>query len=205
MLVLCSDGLTSRAVLDALRPYTRKLRTAALVVTADNEYKKDDRHVPRCTRELESLGLTVDVVDIDDTPCEKLLAYDAVECIGGNPFYLLYAIRRQKGEGVFRTLAEEKLLIGWSAAAFVFGPSLELVKLYTPQMNSVNLTDLRGLELAKIEVLPHYSRFLTRFDRFEETCREYEQSRGVAVQRLNDGDAVLIDKGKVRQILGSHE
>ena len=36
-------------------------RTAALVVTADNEYKEKDFHVPRCVKELESLNLAVDM------------------------------------------------------------------------------------------------------------------------------------------------
>ena len=124
MLVLCSDGLTSEAVRAALRLYTDGMKTAALVVTADNEYKEKNYHVPRCREELRALGLAVDLLDIDETPCEALKAYDLAEFIGGNPYYLLASIRRQGGEPVLRRLAASKILIGWSAAAFVFGPSL---------------------------------------------------------------------------------
>ena len=62
-------------------------KKAALVVTADNEYKEQNYHVPRCIKELEALGLTVDIFDLDKDAPELLLNYDVVEFIGGNPFF----------------------------------------------------------------------------------------------------------------------
>lgn len=193
MLVLCSNGLSSEALINALRERTAGLSRAALVVTADREYKKEDYHVPRCTEELSRLGLSVDLLDIDEDDPQELLNYDAVEFIGGNPFYLLTAIRRTGAEPVLKTLAREKLLIGWSAAAFVFSPTLALVNEYSPELNTDGLVDLSALALTNIEVLPHYGRFLKRFDRFEERCAAYERERGKSVLRLNDGDGVIID------------
>ena len=49
MLLLCSDGLSSPALLEAARPHVAGKRTAALVVTADDQYKERNWHVPRCT------------------------------------------------------------------------------------------------------------------------------------------------------------
>lgn len=192
MLVLCSNGLSSDALLTALRRATAACRTAAVVVTADNEYKARNYHVPRCRDELAALGLEVTLFDLDEQRAAALLDYDVVEFIGGNPYYLLQAIRRSDALPVLRELAARRILIGWSAAAFVFGPTLALVDRYSPEMNFVGLTDLTALALTDVEVLPHYSRFLTRFDRFEETCRAYERERGVEVIRLNDGDGVII-------------
>ena len=202
MLVLCSDGLTSEAIRAALRPHTDGMKTAALVVTADNEYKEKNYHVPRCREELRALGLTVDLLDIDETPCEALKAYDLAEFIGGNPYYLLASIRRQGGEPVLRRLAASKILIGWSAAAFVFGPSLALVNAYSPEMNAVGLKDLTALGLTEVQVLPHYGRFLKRFERFEETCAQYEAAHGVTVLRLNDGDAVFLNGEEQKIVRG---
>ena len=200
MLVLCSNGLTSDAIITALRPYTDRLKNAAIVVTADHEYKEYNYHVPRCKEELKNFGLIADVLDIDTTPCEVLEEYDVVEFIGGNPFYLLSSIRKHEAEPVLRHIADSKLLIGWSAAAFVFGPSLALVNEYTPEMNIVGLQDLSALNLTGIEVLPHYNRFLNRFEHFEETCAKYEADNDVAIVRLNDGDTVLIANSEVRII-----
>ena len=200
MLVLCSDGLTSEAILSALRPHIAGRERAALVVTADDIYKERNYHVPRSIAELESLGLAVDVLDIDRDPCASLEGYDAVEFIGGNPYYLLASLREHGAEPILRRIAGESVLIGWSAAAFAFGPTLALVNRYSPELNKIGLEDLTGLRLTEREVLPHYSRFLSRFDRFEETCAQYEAERGVSVTRLNDGDALFIAGEEVQLI-----
>lgn len=193
MLVLCSNGLSSEMLLAQLREKTADCKTAALVVTADHEYKEANYHVPRCVSELQALGLSVDIFDLDHQPAALLLDHDVVEFIGGNPYYLLHSIREHGAADILRKIATAKILIGWSAAAFVFGPTLELVDRYSPEMNFLGLTDLRGLSLTDVQVLPHYSRFLSRFDRFEERCCFYEKEYHVDVIRLNDGDGVFID------------
>lgn len=193
MLVLCSNGLSSEKLLAQLKEKIKGCKTAALVVTADNEYKENNYHVARCVSELQALNLHVDIFDLDHQSAALLLNYDVVEFIGGNPYYLLHSIREHNAADVLRKIATDKILIGWSAAAFVFGPTLELVNRYSPEMNFLGLTDLSGLVITNIQVLPHYSKFLTRFERFEETCCIYEKEHDVHVIRLNDGDGVFIN------------
>ena len=194
MIVLCSNGLSTDMLLSQLRGKMVNCERAALVVTADNAYKEKNYHVPRCTAELASLGLRVELFDLDKQPAELLSEYDVVEFIGGNPYYLLKSIRKHHAEAVLKDIARTKILIGWSAAAFVFGPTLELVNRYSPEMNFLGLTDLKGLSLTEVQVLPHYSRFLSRFEGFEETCRSYEEEHNVRVIRINDGDGVIMDE-----------
>lgn len=194
MLILCSNGLTSYTVKHELKRYlSDDNASAALVVTADNIYKTKNYHVARCIEELADLGLSVDVIDIDDTPCEELLKYNVVEFIGGNPFYLLVSIRKHHGEDILKIICRNQILIGWSAAAFVFGPTLKLVNRYSPELNTVGLISKEALSLTSVEVLPHYTRYLSKFDRFEERCKEYEEEYSKQVIRLNDGDAVFIN------------
>ena len=193
MLVLCSNGLSSEALLAQLREKTMGYKTAALVVTADNEYKESNYHIPRCVSELQALNLQVDLFDLDHQNAALLLNYDVVEFIGGNPYYLLHSIQEHNAADVLRKIATDKILIGWSAAAFVFGPTLELVNRYSPEMNFLGLTDLSGLSLTEVQILPHYSKYLTRFAQFEEKCCMYEKEHHVHVIRLNDGDGVFID------------
>ena len=50
---------------------------------------------------------------------------------------------------VLKDIAKNKVLIGWSAAAFVFSSTLELVNCYSPEMNFLKLTDLSGLSLTQ--------------------------------------------------------
>ena len=194
MLALCSNGLSSENILACIRDKIGCCQKAALVVTADNEYKENNYHVARCISELESLNLKVDIFDLDKQPADQLLDYDVVEFIGGNPYYLLNSIREKNATEVLKDIAINKILIGWSAAAFVFGPTLELVNCYSPEMNFLGLTDLRGLSLTEVQVLPHYDKFLSRFEKFEEKCCNYEKEKGVKVIRINDGEGVFVDK-----------
>lgn len=193
MLVLCSNGLSSEEILTYTRDKIGDCKTAVLVVTADHEYKENNYHVARCSSELESLNLKVDIFDLDQQPAERLFGYDVVEFIGGNPYYLLHSIRENNAIEVLKDIAANKILIGWSAAAFVFGPTLELINCYSPELNFLKLTDLRGLSLTQVQVLPHYSKFLSRFDKFEERCCAYEKEHNVSVIRLNDGEGIFID------------
>lgn len=197
MLVLCSNGLSSNKLLSFVKERVVDCKTAALVVTADNEYKEKNYHVQRCIKELESLNLMVDTFDLDKQSPELLMNYDVLEFIGGNPFYLLHAIRQSNATDILKNFAEKKILIGWSAAAFVFSPTLELVNGYSPEMNFVGLTDLNALALTKVEVLPHYNKFITRFEQFEEKCSAYEKEHNTIVIRLNDGDGVIVDGEEV--------
>jgi dipeptidase E len=194
MLVLCSNGLSSNKILAYMKEKVVSCKTAALVVTADNEYKENNYHVARCIKELETLDLKVDVFDLDKQPASILLQYDVVEFIGGNPYYLLHSIRENDAQEIVRDIAQNKVLIGWSAAAFVFSPTLELVNCYSPEMNFIGLTDLSALSLTEIQVLPHYNRFLSKFENFEEKCCEYEKEYDVRVIRINDGEGVFIDE-----------
>lgn len=194
MLVLCSNGLSSKEILSHINDMVSHCKTAALVVTADNEYKESNYHVSRCISELESLNLNVGIFDLDNQPADLLLDYDVVEFIGGNPYYLLHSIRENNATEILKDIAINKILIGWSAAAFVFSPTLELVNCYSPEMNFLGLTDLRGLSLTQLQVLPHYNKFLSRFDKFEEKCCIYEKEYNVSVIRINDGEGVFIDE-----------
>lgn len=193
MLVLCSNGLSGQNIIKEMGKKLKNEKTAALVVTADHEYKEKNYHVERVAGELESLNLGVSIVDLDKFPAEELLRYDVVEFIGGNPFYLLNSIRKNNASEILKTIADTKVLIGWSAAVFVFGPTLELVNMYSPEMNFLGLTDLRGINLTKVEVLPHYNKFLDRFECFEEKCKAYERKHNVNVIRLNDGEGLFIE------------
>lgn len=197
MLILCSDGLSSPHLLERMRSVTHGCHTAALVVTADPVYKEKNYHVPRCIQELQSLGLSVDIIDLDMDTAEILNQYDVVEFIGGNPYYLLNAVRTANYAEILKNIAQNKILIGWSAAAFVFGPTLALADRYTPQINELGLTNLTGLALTNHQVLPHYSKFLTKFPRFEEVCQEYETEHQLSVVRLNDGDGLFLNKDTV--------
>ena len=131
---------------------------------------------------------------MDKQPADLLAGYDVVEFIGGNPYYLLHSIRQNNAAEILKDIATNKVFVGWSAAAFVFSPTLELVNCYSAEMNFLGLTDLNALSLTQVQVLPHYGKFISRFEQFEEKCRTYEKTHNVNVISINDGEGVFIDK-----------
>lgn len=192
MIILASNGLSSPSLQQEVQKYIHGGK-AALVVTADNEYKAENYHVARVTKELEALGLTVAVFDFDiQTPVE-LMEYDVVEMIGGNPYYLLQSIKDHGFQDTLKLFAEERTLIGWSAGALVIGPTLSLIDQYTPEMNFMGLADLTALNLTHVQILPHYSKFIPRISAFEEKCANYEKEHDCNVIRISDGDGAIID------------
>ncbi len=193
MILLCSNGLTSQELLREAKKHVKTAGKAALVVTADPEYKEKNYHVPRGIKELEFLGLSVDIFDFDTQPAEQLPAYDVVVLMGGNPYYLLHSIREHHGEVALRAVAEKGLLIGWSAGALVLGPTIALIDRYHPQLNFLHLTDLSGLGLTEVQVMPHCNK------EDPEKARAYQQETGGKVVFLKDGEGVLLD-GRPRKI-----
>lgn len=199
MIVLTSNGLTSDALLLEMRTHINKGK-AALVVTADPEYKEKNYHVARLRDELQLLNLEVDCFDFDFQDPSELKRYDVIEMIGGNPYYLLQSIRKNHFSPILQHFAESKCLIGCSAGSLVLTPSLALIDLYSPEMNFVGLKDLTALQVTDTLIVPHYSTFITRYDSFEEKCAAYEEQNHCTVVRLNDGDAVILSHGTVRVI-----
>ena len=205
MIALLSNGITSEPLKKALSGYFVTLSIAAVVVTADNEYKEQNYHVPRIINELKEYGLRVDIFDLDKQNATELLRYDAVEFIGGNPYYLLNSIRVHKASSVIKQLAEEKVLLGYSAGAMVFTPSIEIVDKLTPEINIINLKNFNALALTNTHILPHYSKFERRFDKLENICNVYEQEHNCSIVKLNDGDGIITDNGIEKIILNSYK
>ncbi len=193
MLLLSSNGLSSPSLLARTGQLCAGAARACIVTTASVGYKERDKHVPRLTGELESLGLAVELYDFDEQDPSMLRSYDVVELNGGNPFYLRQAIARAGGADVLAWLAQERLLIGVSAGAIVLQRTMALIAQYSPELNDeVGLADWSGLGLTSLEVLAHYERFLGRFGHFEEQAKAYETAHGCCVLRLNDGQGVLV-------------
>jgi len=194
MLILTSNGLSSDSLIKRMKEYCVSSYKAVIVTTASIGYKENDWHIPRLTEELKSLGLIVDYFDFDFQDPELLLNYDVIEINGGNPFYLLKSMRKANCEVIMHKLIQEKIVIGISAGAIVMQKNINLIAQYSPEMNDVvNLTNFSGFCFSSIEFLPHYSRFTTKFERFEERAKEYEIANNCKVIRIDDGQGVIVN------------
>ena len=97
MVVITSNGLSSKQFLGDVSLHTQGLLTAVIVTTASNPLHGDN-DLPRLKSELERLHLTVNWFDFDKDDPNELLQYDVVEMSGGDPFYLRESICKAKAE-----------------------------------------------------------------------------------------------------------
>lgn len=205
MIILTSNGLSNENLLNVVKKEVRKrqLNKAFIIVTADNEYKHNNWHVERLKNELLTCGLNIQLFDLDTDSVTLLKEADVVEFIGGNPFYLLDRLRKYKMQSILHNLhLNNKIIIGMSAGSFVLQNNLNLVNEYSNEMNFLNLMDLNAMALVNIEVLPHYSKYMKRFENFEERCLLYEKNNNIKVIRLNDGDGILYETDSYTVIYG---
>ncbi len=194
MIILTSNGISSNKLVNDMQPYTNNLHKATIVTTASFPYKENDKHIPRITEELKQFGMSVEYFDFDNDNPEWLLEYDVIEINGGNPFYLIKSIRNAGAEALMKQIAKEKLLIGISAGSIIMQPRMDLIAEFTPEMNdAVGLTDFSALDIVDVEIIPHYHRFIHRFENFEKRIKKYEADNDCSILRIDDGEGIFFE------------
>lgn len=196
MVILASNGLSSDKIINEFKKVLHDSdKKAAIVTTASWDVKENATCVPIIKDIYKIMGIETTCVDIETEDSKELLKYDIVEIIGGNPFYLMKVIDNTNFKEVInKMLQQDKIIIGWSAGAFVFQESMKLSYDFTPEMNDdkVKLKDLSGMNIVDFEIMPHCQWFVTQFDNFEDRIKEYEKEYNKTVYRLNDGEAIFV-------------
>ena len=191
MVVITSNGLSSKQLLSNVYDHTQNLFTAVIVTTASNPLHGDN-DLPRLKIELEQLHLEVKWFDFDKDDPNELVRYDVVEMSGGDPFYLRESVRKEKAEEILRTIAHERILIGISAGAIVQQKDMSLLARFSSETGRRPLSTLQGIGIVDHEIMPHYKQFCERYYDYEERIRQYETETGRTVIRLSDGEGILI-------------
>lgn len=202
-IILTSNGLCSKAIIEKYTElFNTGFRKVAIVVTADPEYREKDLKVISTKNEFENIGFDTVFFDIEFTSPSLLLEYDIVFFIGGNPFYLLNQIRKTHTDSIlYELISKGKVISGSSAGSIVLGETIALIKEFDPQMNNgIGLTDFTGVNLTNINLCPHYSKFSSLYNNFEERIRHVEKTLNADVTRINDGEAIIVEDGQIIKI-----
>jgi peptidase E len=162
-------------------------KKACIIPTADKEYKEQNYHAIRTMNLLKDSGFQVDFMDVEFEDAERLTEYPVIYLNGGNPFYLMYHLRRSKADNIIRKLSERgHFIVGQSAGAAVLGQSLEHASLLHPDWNEIQLKDLTGVGIVSGSVLPHSNRYL------EQEGIKYEKERAYNLIRIEDGKCLVL-------------
>ena len=112
------------------------------------------------TNTLESLGLTVEALDVSTASYESIVSTltknDIIFIGGGNTFYLLQELRRSGADKILiQEVNKGKLYIGESAGAIIACPDIGYcVGMDSPE-KAPELTDYTGLGLVDFYIVPH--------------------------------------------------
>lgn len=198
-LLLTSTGFyhlyARRAFLDILKRNPSEV-SVAIITTASQEWKERNKYAVATMELLNNLHFSkVTYIDIEFEDPRLLEAYDAVFINGGNPIYLLHHLRKSGADAVITRMIKRDIpFVGSSAGAMVLGPDLRIADFFTPEMNSVGMTNFEGLHVIPYITYPHY------VPENEDSLLRFEEEFHLKTLRLSDFDVVLIDDNGMRII-----
>ena len=134
-------------------------------------------------------------LDVEEEHPSPLEDADVILLGGGNPYYLLHHLKASAADQIIKAKFQEgTLIVGISAGGLVLQPSLDLIDLCTPEMNTIGLLDKTGLGLINEYVLPHYDRFLEEGIIQEADILNFEKQNGQRVLKLNEQQGIHFSK-----------
>jgi len=191
-LILSSHGFqknkTLKKKLLALLPKVAKNLSVAIITTASAEWKEKNKHAILAKQMLDEMGFKqVKFIDIEFEKPNKLKKFDILYINGGNPFYLLYHLKKSGADKIIIQLAYKgAIIIGISAGGIVLGPNINIVDYFDRKINTVKLKDLTGLNLTNSIIYPHYIKDV------EKKIKKFEKKYQSKVKRLSDSQSALI-------------
>lgn len=201
-LLLTSAGITNNSIASALLDMVGKNAEAikvALIPTAANaEGGNKISWFFRQYEDLRRIGINwIDVIDIAAHDVDwqtRLDKCDVLFLSGGNTFYLLDQMRKQKFDEYLKKALATKVYVGSSAGSIVMTPSIDVAAIPPGDPNLPNLTDLTGLGYVDFEIGPHCTE-----KRFA-TIRWYAKGRNKKIYAIDDQTAIKIVDDKIAVI-----
>ena len=132
----------------------------ATIITTASLQKQNNKFAIKAKEDLLTMGFNqVDFTDLEFDNPELLKQYNVIYITGGNPFYLLYHLKKSGADIILKDIAKQNtVFVGVSAGAIILGPNIEVVNYFTPQINTVDMQDLTALGLTNKAIFPHYDR-----------------------------------------------
>ncbi|TWT07892.1 peptidase E [Planococcus sp. CPCC 101016] len=169
----------------------------AVIITTASMEKEFSKNVIKTKKDFENMGIAqVDFFDFEIDNPRALKQYDVIYLNGGNPFQLLYWIKKREGFEIFQELADqETIFVGASAGAMVLGENIKIANFFTPEMNTVKLKNFNALGMIEELLFPHYERedlFLDPKSRtIEQRIKEFETLSQSKITRLRDDEFII--------------
>ncbi len=197
--ILASHGFQKNRNLNkhilGLLPKSAKELSAVIITTASVGWKEKNKHAVLAKQVLEDMGFKkVVFLDVEFENQNELKKYDVIYISGGNPFYLLYHLKKSGADATISQLASKGVVvIGISGGGVVLGPDITIVDYFDKKLNIVNLEDLTALDITNTVMYPHYKKEV------EDELKKFESQYGHRVKRLRDDQTIVIFNEELRE------
>ena len=151
------------------------------------------------TSTLESLGMTVDVLEVSsasyDSIVNSLTKNDIIFVGGGNTFFLLQELRRSGADQILiREVEKGKLYIGESAGSIITCPDIGYCADMDSPEKAPDLTDYAGLNLVDFYIVPHIGN-KEMGEAAEKAVEKYGSE--FEIKAITDKQVILVEEGSV--------
>ena len=207
MTIFTSNGFANAEIFSHAKALSkRSLRKVAIIVSAVIPQKAGAPWVKNVYNFLTDQGIPViDYIDIEFEKAGKLLDYDLLYFMGGNPYHLLHYCRERNLSAVLKEcLGEHRIIIGRSSSSMVLSAGIRYVEEFNTILgfaneygSSVGPEQLAGLGLLDNYIFPHFSEFLQKVPDLDDRLTDIELRDNVGIIRLNDGEAIISNEGEL--------
>ena len=151
------------------------------------------------TSTLESLGMTVDVLEVSSASYESIVnsltKNDVIFVGGGNTFFLLQELRRSGADQILiREVEKGKLYIGESAGSIITCPDIGYCADMDSPEKAPDLTDYAGLNLVDFYIVPHIGN-KEMGEAAEKAVEKYGSE--FEIKAITDKQVILVEEGSV--------
>lgn len=138
----------------------------------------------------------LDLKDKTQKELEKILSNkDIIFVNGGNPFYLLYWVKKSGFHKIIkRLLNKDKLYIGISAGSYICCPTIEMATWKHQDRNKIGIKDLKALNFIPFLITAHFN------EKHYQIINKAAQTIHYAIVVLTDAQAVLVENDKVKVV-----
>lgn len=169
------------------------------IITTASPLKEKNQFAQKARNDFKEMGFrNINFIDVEFESPEILLNKDVIYINGGNPFHLLFHMKKSGADRMIQKMStKDVVIVGVSAGSVILGPHIKVVQFFTPQMNVHDMQDLTALRLTDKLVFPHYDRedlFRSSDHKsIEERLKEFESMENCQVTRLKDHEYLVIE------------
>ncbi len=201
-LFLSSKGLVNEELTERYISFSEKRKKISILTTAAQDYKEENKNNIKLKKRFDDLGFSTTFIDVEFEDPRLLKNAELIVINGGNPYYLLYHLKKTKADQIIKELIEDQIPIkGISSGLLILMNSLKIIDLLTPEMNTIKLEDKRGLGMIEEVIIPHYDRFVSEGRISKASIDRFDLDSGREVIRLGEYQSVIYN-GNRKEIVG---